>query len=314
MAATDYSGEMTVSDEILKRTADSYRRIRNTARFLLSNINGFDPKTDLVPNNEMIALDRWAVDQASQLQGELQSAYENYNFLEVFQKMVQFCVGELGGFYLDIIKDRQYTTQAESLARRSCQTAMYHILEAMTRWMAPILSFTADEIWAFMPQPAKGEREDSVFLATWYDDLAVLSDDETQGREFWQAVMTVKEAVNKRIEEERNAGNVKGGLTTQVELFCEGSLAETLSSLGEELRFVLITSSASIKGLSDDAHTEAKPSDMDGLLVKVSPSDDAKCDRCWHHRPEVGTIDAHKDLCQRCVDNIDGEGERRSFA
>lgn len=314
VAATDYSGEMTVSDEILKRTADSYRRIRNTARFLLSNINGFDPKTDLVPNNEMIALDRWAVDQASQLQGELQSAYENYNFLEVFQKMVQFCVGELGGFYLDIIKDRQYTTQAESLARRSCQTAMYHILEAMTRWMAPILSFTADEIWAFMPQPAKGEREDSVFLATWYDDLAVLSDDETQGREFWQAVMTVKEAVNKRIEEERNAGNVKGGLTTQVELFCEGSLAETLSSLGEELRFVLITSSASIKGLSDDAHTEAKPSDMDGLLVKVSPSDDAKCDRCWHHRPEVGTIDAHKDLCQRCVDNIDGEGERRSFA
>jgi isoleucyl-tRNA synthetase len=314
VAATDYSGEMTVSDEILKRTADSYRRIRNTARFLLSNINGFDPKTDLVPNNEMIALDRWAVDQASQLQGELQSAYENYNFLEVFQKMVQFCVGELGGFYLDIIKDRQYTTQAESLARRSCQTAMYHILEAMTRWMAPILSFTADEIWAFMPQPAKGEREDSVFLATWYDDLAVLSDDETQGREFWQTVMTVKEAVNKRIEEERNAGNVKGGLTTQVELFCEGSLAETLSSLGEELRFVLITSSASIKGLSDDAHTEAKPSDMDGLLVKVSPSDDAKCDRCWHHRPEVGTIDAHKDLCQRCVDNIDGEGERRSFA
>ncbi|KZZ74988.1 isoleucine--tRNA ligase [Oleiphilus sp. HI0130] len=314
VAATDYSGEMTVSDEILKRTADSYRRIRNTARFLLSNINGFDPKTDLVPNNEMIALDRWAVDQASQLQGELQSAYENYNFLEVFQKMVQFCVGELGGFYLDIIKDRQYTTQAESLARRSCQTAMYHILEAMTRWMAPILSFTADEIWAFMPQPAKGEREDSVFLATWYGDLAVLSDDETQGREFWQTVMTVKEAVNKRIEEERNAGNVKGGLTTQVELFCEGSLAETLSSLGEELRFVLITSSASIKGLSDDAHTEAKPSDMDGLLVKVSPSDDAKCDRCWHHRPEVGTIDAHKDLCQRCVDNIDGEGERRSFA
>jgi isoleucyl-tRNA synthetase len=314
VAATDYSGEMTVSDEILKRTADSYRRIRNTARFLLSNINGFDPKTDLVPNNEMIALDRWAVDQALQLQTELQAAYENYNFLEVFQKMVQFCVGELGGFYLDIIKDRQYTTQADSLARRSCQTAMYHILEAMTRWMAPILSFTADEIWAFMPQPAKGEREDSVFLATWYEDLVALCDDDAQGREFWQTVMTVKEAVNKRIEEERNAGNVKGGLTTQVELFCEGSLAETLKELGEELRFVLITSGANINGLSDDGHSDAKPSDMEGLLVKVSPSEDAKCDRCWHHRPEVGTIDAHKDLCHRCVDNIDGEGEKRSFA
>ena len=314
VAATDYSGEMTVSDEILKRTADSYRRIRNTARFLLSNIKGFDPKEDLVANNEMIALDRWAVDQALQLQNEIQAAYENYNFLEVFQKMVQFCVGELGGFYLDIIKDRQYTTQAESLARRSCQTAMYHILEAMTRWMAPILSFTADEIWTFMPQPAKGEREESVFLATWYEDLAALNEDDAQGRAFWQTVMAVKEAVNKRIEEERNAGNVKGGLTTQVELFCEGQLAETLTELGEELRFVLITSGASVKGLSDDGHADAKPSDMEGLLVKVSPSEDAKCDRCWHHRPEVGTIDAHKELCQRCVDNIDGEGEKRSFA
>ncbi len=314
VAATDYSGEMTVSDEILKRTADSYRRIRNTARFLLSNIKGFDPKTDLVANKDMIALDRWAVDQTLQLQDEIRAAYENYNFLEVFQAMVQFCVGELGGFYLDIIKDRQYTTQADSLARRSCQTAMYHILEAMTRWMAPILSFTADEIWEFMPKPAAGEREDSVFLATWYEDLAALSDDDVQGREFWQTVMTVKEAVNKRIEEERNAGKVKGGLTTKVELFCEGQLADTLNKLGDELRFVLITSGAEVKGLSEDGHTTAQPSDMEGLLVSVSPSEDAKCDRCWHHRPEVGSIEAHKELCQRCVDNIDGEGEQRSFA
>ncbi|WP_156502736.1 class I tRNA ligase family protein, partial [Oleiphilus sp. HI0067] len=246
VAATDYSGDMTVSDEILKRTADSYRRIRNTARFLLSNINGFDPKADLVPNDQMIALDRWAVDQALQLQAELQEAYDNYNFLGVFQKLVQFCVGELGGFYLDIIKDRQYTTQANSLARRSCQTAMYHILEAMTRWMAPILSFTADEIWAVMPQPVSGERDESVFLAEWYTDLVALSDDEPQGRDFWNKVMAAKEAVNKCIEEERNAGNVKGSLTTVVSLYCEGDLADTLSTLGEELRFVLITSGARV--------------------------------------------------------------------
>ncbi|MCH2158904.1 MAG: isoleucine--tRNA ligase [Oleiphilaceae bacterium] len=314
VAATDYSGDMTVSDEILKRTADSYRRIRNTARFLLSNINGFDPKADLVPNDQMIALDRWAVDQALQLQAELQEAYDNYNFLGVFQKLVQFCVGELGGFYLDIIKDRQYTTQANSLARRSCQTAMYHILEAMTRWMAPILSFTADEIWAVMPQPVSGEREESVFLAEWYTDLVALSDDEPQGRDFWNKVMAAKEAVNKCIEEERNAGNVKGSLTTVVSLYCEGDLADTLSTLGEELRFVLITSGARVLGLSDDGHADAKPSDLEGLLVKVQPSSDVKCDRCWHHRPEVGTIEAHKDLCQRCVDNIDGEGESRQYA
>mgnify|MGYP000580118296 FL=1 len=151
VAATDYTGEMTVSDEILKRSADSYRRIRNTARFLISNINGFEPETDLLPTNEMLALDRWAVDRALELQLELQNAYSEYSFLTVFQKIIQFCGIDLGGFYLDIIKDRQYTTQTDSLARRSCQTAMYHILEAMTRWVAPILSFTADEIWAVMP-------------------------------------------------------------------------------------------------------------------------------------------------------------------
>ena len=314
VAATDYSGEMTVSDEILKRTADSYRRIRNTERFLLSNINGFDPKTDLVPSEQMIALDRWAVDQALTLQNEIKACYENYDFLGVFQKVVQFCVGELGGFYLDIIKDRQYTTKSDSLPRRSCQTAMYHILEAMTRWVAPILSFTADEIWEFMPAPTSGERSDSVFLETWYEGLFAMSDEDAQGREFWDQVMAVKEAVNKRIEEERKAGNVKGGLTTSVDLFCEGELAETLRSLGDELRFVLITSRARIFGLSDDGHAAAQPSDLEGLLVKVSPSEDTKCERCWHHRPEVGTIESHKDLCQRCVDNIDGDGETRAFA
>jgi len=314
VAATDYSGEMTVSDEILKRTADSYRRIRNTARFLLSNINGFDPKTDLVAYEDMIALDRWAVDHAKQLQDEIKDAYENYHFLEVNQKVVQFCVGELGGFYLDIIKDRQYTTQANSLARRSCQTAMYHILEAMTRWIAPVLSFTADEIWAVMPAPVSGEREESVFLANWYEDLAALDQNDTHGHAFWAQVMAVKEAVNKRIEEERNAGNVKGSLTTTVELFCEGELAAMLEGLGEELRFVLMTSGATIKGLSDDGHANAKPSDLEGLLVNVKSSEDAKCERCWHHRPEVGSLEKYDDLCQRCVDNIDGEGEVRHFA
>lgn len=314
VAATDYSGEMTVSDEILKRTADSYRRIRNTARFLLSNINGFEPATDCLAAEEMLSLDRWAMDRALQLQEELKAGYDNYNFLEVFQKLVQFCGGELGSFYLDIIKDRQYTTQSDSLARRSCQTAMYHILEAMTRWMAPILSFTADEVWACMPKPAHGSREDSVFLSTWYQGLVAIDDGVAQGRAFWHTIMAAKNAVNKRIEEERKAGRVKGSLGTEVELFCEGELFDNLSTLGEELRFVLITSGAKVSPLSAASAVEALPSEHEGLRLHVIASSHSKCDRCWHHREEVGQHSAHPELCSRCVDNIDGDGEQRSFA
>ncbi len=314
VAATDYSGEMTVSDEILKRTADSYRRIRNTARFLLSNINGFDPKSDMVAHADMLALDQWAVDRAFQLQQTLQNAYDNYDFLGVFQKVVQFCGGELGGFYLDIIKDRQYTTQKDSLARRSCQTAMYHILEAMTRWIAPILSFTADEIWSTLPAPVSGERSDSVFLETWYQELSPLDDDAALGRAFWEQVMEVKEAVNKRIEEERNAGTVKGSLGTEVTLFCEGALYDALQTLGDELRFVLITSSAQVQTLSGEGVGDAKPSSLEGMLIALSPTSHEKCDRCWHHRPEVGSDAKHPSLCGRCIENVEGEGETRNYA
>lgn len=314
VAATDYSGEMTVSDEILKRTADSYRRIRNTARFLLANIKGFEPTTDMVKTDQMIALDRWMVDRAAALQDEIKACYDSYNFLEIYQKIVQFCVGELGGFYLDIIKDRQYTTQADSLARRSCQTAMYHVLEAMTRWIAPILSFTADEIWACLPAPQSGTRSDSIFLETWYESLDRLSDDAEKGREFWSQIMAVKDAVNKRIEEERNSGKVKGSLGTEIELYCEGDLFTALSSLGEELRFVLLSSAATVKPLADADAAQVAPSELEGLLLKVSASEQAKCDRCWHHREDVGQNESHPDLCGRCIENVEGDGEQRSFA
>jgi isoleucyl-tRNA synthetase len=312
VASTDYTGEMTVSDEILKRSAESYRRIRNTAKFLLSNINGFEPEKDLLPASEMLSLDRWAVDRALHLQNELKDAYNEYSFLTVSQKVVQFCGIELGGFYLDIIKDRQYTTQANSLARRSCQTAMYHILEAMTRWIAPVLSFTADEIWALMPAPKDTKRTESVFLSAWYEDLAALDDGAAQGRDFWATVAEAKHAVNKRIEEERNAGNIKGSLGTEVNLYCDGDLSDILSSLGEELRFVLITSGATVSSLSEADN--AKPSDLEGLSVAVRAAEHKKCDRCWHHREDVGQHEKHLELCGRCIDNIDGDGEKRQFA
>ncbi|MDX1270035.1 MAG: class I tRNA ligase family protein, partial [Oceanisphaera sp.] len=199
VSATDYSGEMTVSKDILRQTADGYRRIRNTSRFLLSNLTGFDPKQHMVAPEDMIALDRWMVDRALQLQNELHEDYQNYAFLRIYQKVYSFCEATLGGFYLDIIKDRQYTTQADSLARRSCQTALYHVAEALVRWIAPILSFTADEIWQHLP----GERGDTVFYETWYQGLTALPEDAELGRDYWRRIYGVKEAVNKCLEETR---------------------------------------------------------------------------------------------------------------
>ena len=245
---------------------------------------------------------------------ELKDAYEEYSFLTVFQKVVQFCGVDLGGFYLDIIKDRQYTTGKDSVARRSCQTAMYHILEAMSRWIAPILSFTADEIWITLPKPKGSEREASVFLSTWYEGLEGLNEDDQKGRTFWLQILAVKNAVNKRIEEERNAGKIKGALATEVSLFCDGELFDALVSLGDELRFVLITSGTKVLPLSAAEGVQASASELDGLLLEIHSSTHAKCDRCWHHSEDVGQHAAHPELCGRCIENIEGDGEKRAFA
>ncbi len=308
VAATDYSGEMTVSKDILRQTADGYRRIRNTARFLLSNLNGFEPAQHSVAPEDMLALDRWMLDRALRLQQELIEDYENYAFLRIYQKIYNFCEATLGGFYLDIIKDRQYTTQADSLARRSCQTAMYHVAEALVRWIAPILSFTADEIWQHLP----GERGDTVFYETWYQDLTELPQDVQLGREYWGELYGVKEAVNKCLEAARGRGEIKGSLSAEVTLYCEGQLAQDLKTLGEELRFVLITSEATVKPVSEAG--DAEQTNHEGLMVKVTPTAHSKCERCWHHREDVGQHEQHGDLCGRCVSNVEGQGEARSFA
>jgi isoleucyl-tRNA synthetase len=310
VAATDYTTEMTVSDEILKRVADSYRRIRNTARFMMSNLNGFDSAKDLVPANKMIALDRWIVDRAALLQKELDTAYNEYQFHAVNQKIQNFCSVDLGGFYLDVIKDRQYTTQSDSLARRSAQTALYHVMEAFTRWIAPILSFTADEIWQALP----GERSESVFLATWYEGLVELSSDEPMGREFWARVLEAKVSTNKVLEAARSEGKMKASLSAEITLYCDAALQATLNALGEELRFVLIASGVNVLPLSE-AGDGAVATDLDGLKVRVELSKNTKCVRCWHHREEVGLREAHPELCDRCISNLpDGEGEQRLFA
>ena len=308
VAATDYRQEMAVSDEIFTRTADSYRRIRNTARFLLSNMAGFDPALHAVPAAEMLALDRYIVDAAARLQDEVRRAYDACQFHQIYQKLHNFCVLELGGFYLDIIKDRQYTTQADSLPRRSAQTALYHIAEALTRWIAPILSFTAEELWQHLP----GSREESVFLAEWYSALPRLDENEPFSAQFWQQLMAVKTAVNKQLELSRKEGKIGGGLQADVVLYCSDELAAQLRRLADELRFVLITSTAEVAPLADS--TDAASTEVEGLQIAVSQSPHHKCVRCWHHRADVGSHAAHPELCGRCIDNIEGEGEQRQYA
>ncbi len=309
VAATDYRGELAVSDEIFKRTADAYRRIRNTARFLLSNLNGFDPAADAVPFADMLSLDRWAVDRAAQVQQEVVEAYRGYHFHLVYQKLHHFCANDLGSFYLDVIKDRQYTTQSDSLARRSAQTAMYHIGEALVRWIAPILSFTAEEIWENLP----GQRSASVLLELWYTGLHTVPAGESMGRDFWQQVMLVRAAVNKAMEVQRAAGSLRGSLDAAVTLYCAPSLLHVLGALGDELRFVLITSAANLKPLAE-AGAAATPTELPELRLVITTLGEEKCERCWHRSADVGGHERHPTLCGRCVENVDGDGEQRRYA
>ncbi|MCL4316605.1 MAG: isoleucine--tRNA ligase, partial [Gammaproteobacteria bacterium] len=308
VAATDYRGEMSVSDEILKRTADAYRRLRNTARFLLANLHDFDPAQDKVDAKNMLELDRWAVDCARRLQQDIVKAYDDYEFHVIYQKLHNFCAVEMGAFYLDIIKDRQYTTQKNSLARRSAQTAIYHIIEAMARWFAPIMSFTAEEIWRCLP----GTRQDSVLLETWYDGLASL-DGAALDAKAWEQIIRVREAVSKEMEALRATGGIGSSLDAEVDIYCDKEWYAALALLHDELRFVLITSDARIHA------PDWKPVDLaqeaeKGLWIRVTPSEHAKCVRCWHHRPDVGENSDHPEICLRCVENVAGKGEVRRYA
>ncbi len=306
VAATDYSAEMSVSDEILKRIADSYRRMRNTARFLLANLSGFDPALHCVAPGKLLALDAWAVQRAQQLQDEIRASYETCEFHLVYQKAHNFCSVDLGGFYLDIIKDRQYTTQQSSLARRSAQTAMYHIVEAMVRWFAPILSFTADEIWQHMP----GQRGISVLLESWYElPQAVASGVD------WDVVVAVRDEVKKELEKLRVEGSIGSSLDAEVDLYCDPGLLDELGKLEDELRFLLITSYARPHSLAGRPFDAVQASLAQGeLWIKVSASQHTKCIRCWHHREDVGSHPDHPEICGRCVENVAGSGEQRRYA
>jgi isoleucyl-tRNA synthetase len=310
IAAADYRNEMALSDEILKRVADAYRRIRNTARFLLGNLHGFDPARHLLPVETLLLLDRWAVQQAFDVQQTVIAAYARYDFPEIVQRVQNFCTNELGALYLDITKDRLYTMPEDSHGRRSAQSAMYHILESLVRWLAPILAFTAEEIWRYLP----GARGESVLFETWYDGLRALQDSAEQ-RKFWSDLLAIRAGAAKLLEGMRNRGAIGAGLDAELTLYADTAQFARLQPVAEELRFFFITSDCRLESLRS-VPDEAQPVMLADAEVWIGArvSGYAKCIRCWQHRADVGTDAQHPQLCGRCVANLPGgPGERRQY-
>ena len=306
IAATDYANEIAVSDEILKRMADSYRRMRNTVRFLLGNIAGFEPATDALPRSELLSLDRWALERTAALQDEIVAAYRTYAFHVIYQKIHNFCVVDLGAFYLDVLKDRLYTLPTASAGRRSAQTALWHIAEAMVRWLAPILSFTSEEIWQALP--AHG-REESVFLSGWWP----VPRGEPDARIDWGAVIALKADATLELERLRVQGAIGAPLDAIVEVWCEPAVRERLQALDGELRFALITSEARVHPADDRPAAAVPAASTAGVWLSVRPSTAPKCVRCWQLRDDVGADSDHPQLCGRCVVNVAGPGEQRHY-
>ncbi|HQM87577.1 MAG TPA: class I tRNA ligase family protein, partial [Methylotenera sp.] len=298
VASTDYSGELTISDEILKRVADSYRKLRNTMKFLLANLADFDASKDLLPVSEWLEIDRYALHLTQTLQAQVLADYSRYEFHLAVQKLVAFCSEDLGGFYLDILKDRLYTAGENSPARRAAQSALHHITHTFMRLVAPILSFTADEIWHTLNL---GEDQ-SVFEENWYNIPA-------HGLEAaqilaWQEVISTRALAAKEIEVLRAQNLVGSSLQAELEFYVSGESFAALSRLEDDLRFVTITSSAKVYKVASEAEQK----------VVVKPSAHQKCDRCWHYRADVGADKAHPHICGRCVSNLFSKGEARKYA
>ena len=293
VASTDFRSEMVASDEILKRTSDQYRRIRNTFRFILGNLSDFNDKNK-VEFNDQVELDKWIINETKILQKEITALYESYSYHKATQKIHNFCVNELGGIYLDIVKDRLYTCKNDSLARRSCQTSLDFILNVLVRLIAPILSYTAEEIW--QTSDRLNDQEKSVFLSN-FDTFEIESKSSINQSE-WKRIFEIKDAVNQSIEEMRNDNKLKGSLDSVVNIQATPNDFQILNKLGDELHFLFISS-------------EAKVKEGNTFKIKVTTSKNAKCVRCWHRDLSVGSIQEHPELCNRCIDNIENDGEQR---
>ncbi len=303
IASADYSNEMSLSQEILKRNADAYRRIRNTARFLLGNLHGFDPSVHLRPLEDMVALDRWIVHRAYEVQEKIKAAYERYDFATIVQALLNFCSVDLGSLYLDVTKDRLYTMAEDSRGRRSAQSAMYRIAEAFVRWIAPVLSFTAEELWGYLPRTTEsGARVDNVLFATWYEGLAPLPAGADLAAADFDRLLALREQVAKVLEPMRANGQIGAALEAEIEVSADAVTAARWQPLAEELRFLFISGDVTVK-----------PVDADEVFVLARPTAKPKCVRCWHYREDVGSVAAHPELCGRCASNVDGAGEDRRW-
>ena len=303
VASTDYSGELSISDEILKRVVESYRRIRNTLRFLLANTSDFNPATDAIPVNELLEIDRYAIARMTQLQAEIHQHFQDYEFHPVVAKLQMYCSEDLGGFYLDILKDRLYTSGVTSAARRSAQTAIWHITQSLLPLMAPILSFTAEEAWAvFADEKTYQASQETIFTQLFYDLPKI--DQASDLLEKYTAIKTIRNDVLKQLEELRVSGAIGSSLQAEVEIRASGDAYRLLQSLGDDLKFVLITSAATL----------IQADNADTVSIQVQASAYKKCERCWHYRADVDSHTEHVGLCGRCVANLFGSGEKRRAA
>jgi isoleucyl-tRNA synthetase len=293
---------MYIGDEILKRVVESYRRIRNTLRFLLSNTSDFDPAQDAVPVASLVELDRYALALTAQVQAEALACYERFEFHPVVARLQTFCSEDLSAFYLDVLKDRLYTTAPASHARRSAQTALWHITSSLLRLMAPFLSFTAEEAHQVFQRPPTADAATSIFIETYHELPPVAGHEALLAK--WSSIRAIRAEVLKRIEALREAGKVGSSLQAEVDLHLHGERHALLATLGDELRFVTITSRATLHAAPSSASER----------IDVVPSPQRKCDRCWHWRSDVGHDAAHPTLCGRCVDNLFGAGETRKAA
>ena len=295
VASTDFRSEMVASDEILKRVSDQYRRIRNTLRFVLGNLHDFSNK-DSIEMKDQVELDKWIINASKELEENVLKDYENYSYHTAVQKIHNFCVNELGGIYLDIVKDRLYTTGKNSNARRSCQTSLDYICNILVRLIAPILSFTAEEIW--QTHPSLKDQSESIFLDRYgYKDISI---EGSITSEDWSRIFEIKDLVNQSIEKMRSENSIKGSLDSIVNLNLKEDDYNLLNKIGDELHFIFISS-------------DAKINKADNFSIDISVSEDPKCSRCWHRCSSVGTIEGHEEACSRCVENIENDGELRHF-
>jgi len=303
VAATDYSGELSISDEILKRVVESYRRIRNTLRFLLANTSDFNHATDAIAMDQLLEIDRYAIARMAQLQDEIRAHFNEYEFHPVVAKLQMYCSEDLGGFYLDILKDRLYTSGVSSAARRSAQTAIWHITQSLLRLMAPILSFTAEEAWAVFTNDADYQASSETIFTQQFYVLPIINDSAAL-LERYEALRDIRAGVLKQLEEVRTSGAIGSSLQAEVAIHASGDKLALLQSFGDDLKFVLITSSATVVPVASEAE--------DKLIVTASAH--KKCERCWHYRADVGVDHHHAGLCGRCVANLFGGGESRHIA